>query len=255
MLNLNFLHNVVIEDVPLEWMTRLELFSSDLEQFPLMYVHLLVEKENTSVGDYNTEGKQRIFGFALAAKWGDIKSNGLCNVEIQFVCNVKQHLNLNYDKQIHDELSHRIGHADKVSFDDLTLICTNSKNSLPLLQKIWIDKIEAVYGQYIPHGRIFDEMYGIIRFSASGNAPRLGKTSEMRMLYWYLYSIGEKVGFTGDVAHLKFIEFYLLPTYEELKAECFTYFKNFLCSNGSGKGSDIKFALRVTLESFLTIPR
>jgi len=263
MLNLNFLHNVVIEDVPLEWMTRLELFSSDLEQFPLMYVHLLVEKENTSVGDYNTEGKQRIFGFALAAKWGDIKSNGLCNVEIQFVCNIKQHLNLNYDKQIHDELSHRIGHADKVSFDDLTLICTNSKNSLPLLQKIWIDKIEAVYGQYIPHGRIFDEMYGIIRFSASGNAPRLGKTSEMRMLYWYLYSIGEKVGFTGDVAHLKFIEFYLLPTYEELKAECFTYFKNFLYFYKSTKifwdieytksfsvgGFDFKFATKSALPS------
>lgn len=228
MFNLSFLHNVVIQDVPLEWMTRLELFSSDLEQFPLMYVHLLVERENNPIGEYNPDGKQRIFGFILTAKWGDIKTNGLCDIEIQFVCNIKQYLNLNYDKRILDEISHRIGLADKVSYDDLALICTNSKDSLPILQKIWIDKVEAVYGQFIPHGRIFDEMYGIIRFSASGNAPRLGKTSEMRMLYWYLYSIGERVRFTGEAAHLKFIEFYLLPTYDELQSECLGYFNKFL---------------------------
>jgi hypothetical protein len=177
---------------------------------------LLVDKEGVAFGEYNPEAKQRIFGFVLAVKWGDLKPNDLCDIEIEFVCNIKQRINSNYDKRILEELSHRIGHADRVGFKDLSLICTNCKDPLPLLEKIWIDKIEAVYGQYIPHGRIFDEMYGIIRFSASGNAPRLGKTSEMRMLYWYMYSCGEKVEFFGDVSHFKFIEFYLLPTYDEL---------------------------------------
>jgi hypothetical protein len=227
MFNLNYLHKVTISDVPLEWMTRLDLFSSDLEQFPMMYVHLLADKEGDAFGEYNPEGKQRIFGFVLAVKWGDLKPNSLCDIEIEFVCNIKQRINASYDKQILEELSHRIGHADRVGFKDLSLICTNSKDSLPLLEKIWTDKIEAVYGQYIPHGRIFDEMYGIIRFSASGNAPRLGKTSEMRMLYWYMYSCGEKVEFLGDVSHLKFIEFYLLPTYDELLKENFSRFKQF----------------------------
>ena len=228
MFKLNYLHKILIPDVPLEWMTRLELFSPDLEQFPLIYIHLVVSQETTAVGEYNPELRQRIFGFVLAAKWGDLKINGLCDIEIQFVCNIKQQSNLHYDKKIYEELTHRIGLADKVSFEDLALICANSKESLPLLEKIWVDKIGTVYGRYIPHGRIFDEMYGIIRFSASGNAPRLGKTSEMRMLYWYMCSVGEKVEFSEEVSHLNFIEFYLLPTYEEHRIESLNHFKQFM---------------------------
>jgi len=229
MFTLSYLHKITITDIPLQWMTRIELFSSDLEQFPLMYIHLLTDKANVpTIGNYNPQTKQRIFGFVLAAKWGELKDNGLCDVEIQFACNIPKEHNLNYDALILDELSHRIGIADKVSFDDLTHICTNSPNSLPLLQKIWLDKIEIVYGKYIPHGRIFDEMYGIIRFSASGNAPKLGKTSEYRMLYWYMADLGEKVIFDGEVSHLEFLEFYVLPTYEELTQESFTNFEKFL---------------------------
>ena len=228
MFTLNYLHKITILDVPLQWMTRIELFSSDLEQFPLMYVHLLTEKEDvTNIGNYNPDDKQRIFGFVLAANWGELKDNGLCNIELQFVCNIPQNYNTVYDTLIKNELGHRIGLADKVSFDDLTHICANSRDSLPLLQKIWKDKIEIVYGKYIPHGRLFDEMYGIIRFSASGMAPKLGKTSEYRMLYWYMKDIGEKVEFNGDVDHLSFLEFYILPTYDELIEERFSFFSTF----------------------------
>jgi len=68
MFSLNYLHKISITDVPLQWMTRIELFSSDLEQFPLMYVHLLVDKEDVEeVGEYNPDVKQRMFGFVLTA--------------------------------------------------------------------------------------------------------------------------------------------------------------------------------------------
>lgn len=228
MFTLNYLHKITINDVPLQWMTRIELFSPDLEQFPLMYVHLLVDKENiANIGDYNPDGKQRVFGFVLKANWSTLKTNGLCDVVIEFVCNIPQNHHPRYDTLITKELSHRIGLADRVSYEDLTHICTNSPQSLPLLQKIWRDKIEVVYGKYIPHGRIFDEMYGIVRFSASGNAPRLGKTSEYRMLYWYMTDLGEKVSYGGAVSHLNFLEFYVLPTYDELIQETLTYFGNF----------------------------
>lgn len=228
MFTLNYLHKIIITDVPLQWMTRIELFSSDLEQFPLMYVHLLPDREDiVSIGNYNPDNKQRIFGFVFKANWSALKANGLCDIVIEFVCNIPQNHHPIYDILITNELSHRIGLADKVSYDDLTHICTHSPQSLPLLQKIWRDKIEIVYGKYIPHGRIFDEMYGIVRFSASGNAPRLGKTSEYRMLYWYMVDLGEKVSYGGNVSHLDFLEFYVLPTYDELMQENFTYFSNF----------------------------
>lgn len=228
MFSLNHIHTITIQDVPLQWMTRIELFSSDLEQFPLMYVHILADKGTTqAIGNYNPDTKQRIFGYALSAKWGELKSNGLCNVDIAFICNIPQNYSPTYDTKITKELSHRIGIADKVSFDDLSHICANSPESLPLLEKIWSDKIEAIYGKYLPHGRIFDEMYGIIRFSASGNAPKLGKTSEYRMLYWYMKDLGERINYNDSVNQFKFLEFYIIPTYEELLTENFRFFDTF----------------------------
>lgn len=227
MFKLNYLHTVVISDIPLEWMTRLELFSSDLEQFPLMYVHFLADKIDPKIKKDSREAKERIFGFVLSGTWSNLKENGLCDVELKFVCNIKQGYSDFCDQKILEELSHRIGSANKVGFNDLKNICANSPESLSILEKIWTDKVQAVYGKFIPHGRLFEEVYGIVRFSASGNAPKLGKTSEFRMLYWYLCSLGQKVDFSGEVAHLSFIEFYLLPTYEELRLQDLTEFENF----------------------------
>ncbi len=229
MFNLDFTHSIIINDLPLQWMTRIELFSPDLEQFPLMYIHKLANQQDVKIiGNYNLNNKQRIFGFVLATTWSMPNThNGLCDVEINFICNIPQNHHSIYDNLIKEEIEHRIGIADKVSREDLPIITNNSPKSLALLQKIWDDKISAVYGDYIPHGRIFDEVYGIIRFSASGNAPKLGKISEHRMLYWYVKDIGGKVELTNSVRHLSFIEFYLLPTYEELKTENFKFFNIF----------------------------
>ncbi|MDC0576041.1 hypothetical protein OAO51_05005 [Nitrosomonadaceae bacterium] len=207
----------------------MEFFSADLEQFPLMYVHLLADRVNVDeFGEYSPENKQRIFGFGLSAVWSDVKKNGLYNIVISFACNIPQLLSPTYDNLILKEISHRIGLADKVSYDDLTHICQKSPKSLPLLQKIWKDKIEIVYGKYIPHGRIFDDLYGLVRFSASGNAPRLGKTSEYRMLYWYMSDLGEKVHYNSDMQKFNFMEFYLIPTYEEVVNEALQFFPLFL---------------------------
>lgn len=229
MFNLDFTHSIIINDLPLQWMTRIELFSPDLEQFPLMYIHKLANQQDVKIiGNYNLNNKQRIFGFVLTTNWSMPKpDSGLCDVKINFICNIPQNHHSVYDKLIKEEIEHRIGVADKVSREDLAIITNNSPNSLKLLQKIWDDKISTVYGDYIPHGRIFDEVYGLIRFSASGNAPRLGKISEYRMLYWYLQKIGEKVELTSSVRHLSFIEFYILPTYEELRTSNFKFFDVF----------------------------
>lgn len=229
MFTLDHLHSVIFTDVPLQWMTRIELFSNDLEQFPLMYVHFLADRTSQETfGNYNPDDKQRIFGFVLNAHWSDVKANGLCDVTLSFACNIPQNLDQAYDSRVHDELSNRIGLADKVSFDDLPTICSGSPEALPLLEKIWRDKLEIIYGDFLPHGRIFEEVYGIVRFSASGNAPRLGKVSEYRMLYWYLQDLGEKVFFQNEVGQYNFLEAYVLPTYDELRAESFDYFGRFL---------------------------
>jgi len=220
---LNYAHEVVFEDVPLAWTTRFEFFTPDLEQFPLMYVHRKIEPIEIDELELPIE---RVYGFPLNATIDVDKGDGVCNIVVKFLCNAPQGVSL-IDKVVFEELSHRLGLANRVSYDDLDEICLKSPENLPLLQTIWKDKIARVYGGFIPHGRIFDEVYGIIRFSASGNAPRLGKTSELRMLYWYMTDIGQLVTFGPDLEQFDFCEFYLLPTIDETRKLDFTLFPVF----------------------------
>ena len=211
-------HKIIFEDIPLAWTTRFEFFTPDLEQFPLMYVH----REITS----STNKTERVYGFPIHASVKHRKEKGQCDIEVAFLCNLPQGQTIS-DKIIFEELGHRLGITNKVSYSDLEEICQQSPGNLPLLQAIWNDKISKVYGNFIPHGKIYDEVYGIVRFSASGNAPRLGKTSELRMLYWYMKEIGQKVKFSDNLKEYDFCEFYLIPTMDEIRNLNFKMFPNF----------------------------
>jgi len=178
MFELNYQHRIALSDVPLAWTTRFEFFTPDLEQFPLMYVHRKIEP--VGIDGFETP-VERIYGFPLNATIVDDKKNGLCDIVVKFLCNAPQGIP-SIDEVVVEELGHRLGLANKVGYDDLDEICRKSPENRELLQAIWKDKIARVYGDFIPHGRIFDEVYGIIRFSASGSAPRLGKTSELRII-------------------------------------------------------------------------
>jgi len=220
---LNYEHIVRFEEVPLAWTTRFEFFTPDIQQYPLMYVHRLIEPVNIEGFDSHIE---RVYGFPIWATVENEKEEGVCDIAVKFLCNAPPGISA-IDEVVFEELNHRIGLANKVEYDDLEKICAKSSQNLPLLQDIWNDKITQVYGGYIPHGRIFDEVYGIIRFSASGVAPRLGKTSELRMLYWYMKEIGEKVNFGSNLKEFGFCEFYLIPTIEEMRKQNFTMFPIF----------------------------
>jgi hypothetical protein len=220
---LNFSHDVVFRDVPLAWTTRFEFFTSDLEQFPLMYVHRKIEP--VSIDDVELP-IDRVYGFALHATIINETGNGACDIVIKFLCNAPQNI-ASIDEVVFEELSHRLGLANKVSYGDLEEICRKSPDNLGILQAIWDDRISRIFGGFIPHGKIYDEVFGIIRFSASGNAPRLGKTSELRMLYWYMKDVGQRVTFGLDLASFSFCEFYLLPTMEETRSGDFALFEKF----------------------------
>jgi len=169
--------------------------------------------------------KKRVFGFALGAKIGNL-AEGLCEITVDFLCNLEQG-DQEVDKILKEEISNRLGIANKVEYRDLKQITEKCPENLPLLEKIWGIGIEEVFGNSIPHGKLYDEIFGIIRFSASGNAPRLGKTSELRMLYWYMKDIGEKVIISGNLNNYNFCEFYLLPSMEELRDNDFSFFPTF----------------------------
>lgn len=213
---LEHIHQIRFQNVPLAWTTRFEFFTTDLEQFPLMYVHRMI--------NYQSD-KKRVFGYALGAKIEN-QAEGLCEVTVDFLCNIEQG-DQGVDEILEEEISNRLGIANKVGYGDLKQITEKCPENLPLLEKIWGIGIEEVFGNSIPHGKLYDEIFGIIRFSASGNAPRLGKTSELRMLYWYMKDIGEKVIISGNINDYNFCEFYLLPSMEELRDNDFSLFPTF----------------------------
>ena len=213
---LEHIHQIRFQNVPLAWTTRFEFFTTDLEQFPLMYVHRMI--------NYQAD-KKRVFGFVIGAKIGDL-AEGLCEITVDFLCNLEQG-DQEVDKILKEEISNRLGIANKVEYSDLERITEKCPQNLPLLKKIWEIGIEEVFGNSIPHGKLYDEIFGIIRFSASGNAPKSGKTSELRMLYWYMKDVGEKVIISGNINNYNFCEFYLLPTMEELRDNDFSFFPKF----------------------------
>ena len=198
---LDYVHQVQFNKIPLAWTNRFEFFTPDLEHFPLMYVHRSTENG-------------RLFGFPFSIDVGEIYGNS-CDISILFVCNQPQG-NTYFDLIIKDELSNRIGIANAVSRPDIDNICVGKTEYKEMLEDLWRGRIEKVYGDMIPHGRIYDEIFGIVRFSASGVAPRLGKTSELRMTYWFLKEIGQPVMIQGDASIFDFCEFYLLPSMEEI---------------------------------------
>ena len=220
---LNFVHDVIFENVPLAWTTRFEFFTHDLEQFPLMYVHRKIEP----IEDERLESPiERVYGFPLNATIVDDRRDGDCTISVKFLCNAPQGIT-SIDEVVFEELNHRLGLANKVTRDDLDEICQKAPVHSDFLQALWMDRIDCVFGDAIPHGKIFDEVFGIIRFSASGQSPRLGKVSELRMTYWYAKEIGEPVIFGSDLEQYNFCEFYLLPSMEELRNLDFTPFPNF----------------------------
>ena len=213
---LSYLHNVVFHDIPLQWLTRFELFTPDLENFPLMYVH---EMCTNSTGE-----RVRVFGFPSSIN-SEVKGSR-CSITIRFFCNLRQGDEV-IDATIRSELSHRFGIANKVEFSDLEGICNGSQSHVEMLQSLWSGRIDSVYGGSIPHGRLYEKVFGIVRFSASGVSPRLGKTSELRMTYWFLKAVGEEVRFEGELSEFDYFDFSLLPTAEELRSTEFAQFPLF----------------------------
>ena len=125
MFSLDYIHKITLSDVPIQWMTRIELFTPDLEQFPLMYIHKFLDKEECDiVGEYNPSLKQRVW-LILSSRSINPKANSLCELEIEFVCNILQKHHHQYDKKIINEVSHRIGLANRVGYKDLANICKN----------------------------------------------------------------------------------------------------------------------------------
>lgn len=223
-------HETVIslESIPLQWISLVDLYNTSLPQFPLKYVHVI----------HNGE---RIFGFPFSY---DLSrgSKGSVTWKFKFLSNVP--LTGSKRECVKAELRHRLGAENPVVRGDIEGCCPENDSKRSLLLEIWDAFVTPMYGGSLPFGRFYDGVYSFARCAAAF-IPQSGRKSESQMLYDFIRHYGEKVSI---VKPWDFLEFFLLPTYDELLKRDLDNFPTYKILQNSID----KFAARYFTRRFIT---
>ncbi len=199
---------ILLEDIPVQWGQKFELYYPDLPGFPTVYVHF-------------TKDNQRVYGFPVTVNFSQT-SNKKGSAEFTFVSNVDLDSNTNLKEIVKKEIENRFGVSNRVSWADIKNSCNGNQSYEDFLKELW-NPVSAMHGEYLPYGKFYEEIYSIIRFVAAWN-PKTGRQSEMRMLYNFVSIFGEHIAIDTKWDHL---DFFLLPTYDDIKSENFSDFPKF----------------------------
>ncbi|MBA7493507.1 hypothetical protein ES702_04066 [subsurface metagenome] len=199
---------IKINDIPIQWIPIFEFYYPDLPQFPIMYIHTL-------------KNGVRIYGCPVSSSF-NIKDDKTCDVGIVFLSNVDLESNSELMHHITQELKERLGITNKVGLEDILECCNVHEEYKIFFTDLW-ERVSRVYGDHIPYGKFYDEIYSIVRF-VSAWWPRTGRQSEMRMLYNFLSIFGERIPFEGKWDYL---DLFLLPSYKDVTNRNFVDFPKF----------------------------
>lgn len=205
-------YTVTLDRIPVQWIPKFELFTIDLPNFPLVYVH-------------HYENEKRIFGFPISASFIKFE-NGTCVPEIKFLSNVDLENDDEARRVVESELSERFGISNSVKINDIMDACKGDTEYQEFFKKIWEKVIKPDHGDSIPFGRYFEKFYSIFRFNAAWNtAGRGGRQQELRIVYWFLREYGARVKI--EIESYNFYQFFLLPTFDEVKSKQVSNFSKF----------------------------
>lgn len=202
---------IQVNDIPPQWLSKIELYYPELPNFPVLYINKYVQT-------------QRVYGFPVAIVSIEKNTNKLLNITFEVLSNVNLDENAVIKSEFKTDLEERIGVSDKISKENIEAICKGDNGYISFFKKLW-SFIEEVYGKYIPYGKMYEEVYSIVRFVAAFQ-PKTGRQSEMRMLYNFMSIFGEKVDVSID-GDWSFCDFYLIPNYKDLKDKTFSDFPKF----------------------------
>lgn len=213
---IKFSSKIKVSDIPPQWLSKIELYYPELPNFPILYINKFVQN-------------QRVYGFPVAIASTEKNGDGLLNITFEVLSNIDLDEKTNIKDEFKNELEERIGLSNKISEEDIDEFCQSDRNSsskdyINFFKKLW-HPIKDVYGKYIPYGKLYEEVYSIVRFVAAFQ-PKTGRQSEMRMLYNFMSIFGEKidVSINGD---WNFCDFYLIPNYHDLVHKNFDDFPKF----------------------------
>lgn len=220
---IEFESQIRIEGVPVQWIPMLQLYDPDLPQHPVKYVHIM-------------SNKRRVFGFPAYLNVEETGSS-MINLKVLFLCNVDLDSKKKTKDIVKSELEERFGVSRKVDLATLKNCCGDRKDFKAFVEKVWNENLSGMYGGYLPYGRFYGEVYSIARFTAALASPTGGK-SEKIMLYNLMKDFGESIHVSS---HWGFLDFFLLPTYDEIRKRSMPDFPKFanLCKAADTFGKKI----------------
>lgn len=236
MFNLKFEIQVTIENIPIQWIPKIEIYYPDLPQFPIMYIHTFCDE-------------QRLIGCPVYYSVNNCNS-GKCDITFTVLSNLEPNDTVN--SLLKTEIENRIGFSDRIDLNIVKSCCNGNASYESLFSDLW-NYIELSYGSYVPYGRFFEEVYSIVRF-VSAWTPKTGRQSEMRMLYNFMSAYGESVTFPKEWKHL---EYYIIPCYKDALNEDYSDFPTFsVLYSGMKKTFESTFTGSETIEgvTFKVLP-
>lgn len=232
MYNLKYKTTITIQNVPIQWIPKIELYYPDLPQFPIMYIHTKISND-------------RLVACPVSVSY-DIQDE-YCDAHFLVICNIDPSNNQEVDFMLKEELQERIGIKNKISLETIIRCCNGIEKYENILIDLW-KYIEMSYGPSIPFGRYYEEIYSIPRFVAAWQ-PKTGRQSEMRMLYNFMSAFGEEVQFPAQWSHL---EYYVIPTYVDVQNRDYANFPKFSkLYKAMKKLFDNEFTKEITIDKVL----
>jgi hypothetical protein len=195
--------------VPPQWSPLVFSFDADLPLFPLLYFHVLPN----NLGQQRPSAQDRAYGYVRSVSI-DIATQELT---AEVICN--KDLNSgwvpHFAAPVKDEVAHRLGVANPVTLTDIDNVFGSSSefaNRVPVLREMWHRVVGSAYGGALPFGKFWDPVWGLARAFASFYSPA-GRKSEVIQTHYFCTRFGEPVASSASVP---FIQFHLLPTWQEL---------------------------------------
>jgi hypothetical protein len=204
--SLSYRYIFTTDGIPERWLPLIHLYDPDLPLFPIYYFHIL--NPDLPQGERPSES-QRIYGYIEKVNF--LTGN---RAEITVVSNkdISAGTDL-YRQAVQTEVKERLGIVNPVTRTDIENVFSGSlTQSNPVLKEMWHRVVSYAYGDKLPFGRLWDEVFGLVRFVSSWNPPQ-GRKSELIQTHYFLSKFGVRI---QSASHIPSNDFYLLPTIHEI---------------------------------------
>jgi hypothetical protein len=198
---------IPVPDLPLRWLPLVHLYDPDLPLFPTHYFHSVEDAAPARPGYAD-----RVFGYierVNAPPGRDPSVTVVCN---RFAAAGDFPGDLLH-KQVVTVVRERLGLTNPVLPADVTGALHGFPNGANgLLTELWTRVVTRHFGDRLPFGRLWDEVLGLVRFTAGWNWPAARK-GELAQTHHFVSRFGERIPAHEQIGRQ---DFFLLPTSSEL---------------------------------------